>query len=73
MKDRKASARDEKLKQETNPDKTAKLGRDIQARIGEQLRAMYGDVVDQGVPDRFVDLLNQMDKPRKGDKGGNSE
>ncbi len=73
MKDRKASARDEKLRQETNPDKTAKLGRDIQARIGEQLRAMYGDVVDQGVPDRFVDLLNQMDKPRKGDKGGNSE
>ena len=73
MKDRKASARDEKLKQETNPDKTAKLGRDIQARIGEQLRAMYGDVVDQGVPDRFVELLNQMDKPRKGDKGGPSE
>lgn len=73
MKDRKTSARDEKLKQETNPDKTAKLGRDIQARIGEQLRAMYGDVVDQGVPDRFVELLNQMDKPRKGDKGGNSE
>ncbi|SDB15611.1 NepR family anti-sigma factor [Bauldia litoralis] len=73
MKDRKTSARDEKLKQETNPDKTAKLGRDIQARIGEQLRAMYGDVVDQGVPDRFVELLNQMDKPRKGDKGGTSE
>jgi hypothetical protein len=41
----------------------AKLGRDIQAKIGQQLRALYDDVVNQGVPDRFADLLSRLDKP----------
>lgn len=40
----------------------AKLGRDIQAKIGQQLRALYDDVVNQGVPDRFSELLNRLDK-----------
>jgi hypothetical protein len=39
----------------------AKLGRDIQSKIGQQLRAIYDDVVNQGVPDRFSDLLQQLD------------
>jgi hypothetical protein len=38
---------------------SVKLGRDVQAKIGQQLRAiMYDDVVNQGVPDRFTELLN---------------
>jgi hypothetical protein len=40
----------------------ARLTRDIQIKIGQQLRAMYADVVDQGVPDRFVELLTQLDR-----------
>jgi hypothetical protein len=40
----------------------ARLTRDIQIKIGQQLRAMYADVVDQGVPDRFVELLGQLDR-----------
>jgi hypothetical protein len=40
---------------------SAKLGRDIQVKIGQQLRTMYDDVVKQGVPDRFIELLNQLD------------
>jgi hypothetical protein len=39
-----------------------RLGNDIQSRIGQQLRTMYDDVVKQGVPDRFVHLLNRLDK-----------
>jgi hypothetical protein len=39
------------------------LGRDVQAKIGEQLRALYDDVVGQGVPDRFADLLKRLDEP----------
>ena len=39
------------------------LNREIQARIGDQLRAMHDDIVNQGVPDRFVDLLARLDKP----------
>jgi hypothetical protein len=44
-------------------DRDATLGRDIQAKIGDQLRAMYDDVVSQGVPDRFADLLKRLDGP----------
>ena len=43
------------------PSKPAKLGRDVQARLGQQLRAMYDEVVSQGVPDRFTDLLNRLE------------
>lgn len=38
------------------------LGREIQGKIGDQLRAMHDDIVKQGVPDRFVDLLSKLDK-----------
>lgn len=41
--------------------KPAKLGREVQARLGQQLRAMFDDVVNQGVPDRFADLINRID------------
>jgi hypothetical protein len=39
------------------------LNTEIQARIGHQLRAMYDDVVRQGVPDRFSDLIRKLDDP----------
>ena len=48
--------------------KPAKLGRDVQAKIGQQLRDLYGDVVEQGVPDRFVSLLDKIDGSSKKDK-----
>ena len=47
---------------------TARLGQDIQAKIGQQLRAMYAEVLDQGVPERFVDLLRRLDEERR-DRG----
>lgn len=43
------------------PDPT--LNREIQTKIGQQLRAIYDDIVDQGVPDRFADLLRNLDTP----------
>ena len=48
--------------------KPAKLGREVQARLGQQLRAMYDDVVSQGVPDRFTELLNRLDGNGNKDK-----
>ena len=42
-----------------------KVARDIQSRIGQQLREMYDDVVKQGVPDRFSELLRQLDEAGK--------
>ena len=36
---------------------------EIQSRIGHQLRAMYDDVVRQGVPERFAELIRRLDAP----------
>ena len=45
----------------TTPHKPeARLGREVQARIGQQLRAMYNDVVNQGVPDHLADLVRRL-------------
>ncbi len=48
--------------------KPAKLGREVQARLGQQLRAMYDEVVNQGVPTRFTELLNRLDGDGNKDK-----
>ncbi len=48
--------------------KPAKLGREVQAKLGQQLRAIYDDVVNQGVPDRFSELLNRLDGNGNKDK-----
>ena len=45
------------------PGKQGGLNAEIQARIGHQLRAMYDDVVRQGVPDRFAELIRRLDAP----------
>jgi hypothetical protein len=45
------------------PGKQGGLNAEIQSRIGHQLRAMYDDVVRQGVPDRFADLIRKLDVP----------
>jgi hypothetical protein len=37
-----------------------RLGREVQARIGQQLRAMYDDVVSQGVPQNIADLVRRL-------------
>jgi hypothetical protein len=35
-------------------------------RIGDQLRAMYDDLMQQPVPERFKDLLDQLDRAKAG-------
>ena len=45
-----------------------KLDSGSQKRIGDQLRAMYDELMQQPVPDRLRDLLDQLDK--NGQKGG---
>ena len=45
--------------------KKGRLGAEIQHKIGQQLRAMYADVVNEGVPDRFAELIQRLDKQDK--------
>ena len=40
----------------------ASLNSEIQSKIGQQLRAYYSGLIEP-TPERFVDLLRQMDAP----------
>jgi hypothetical protein len=42
------------------------LSPEVMDKIGEQLRLMYDEVVNQGVPDRFAELLRRLDAPTEG-------
>ncbi len=45
------------------PRKTGgRLSREDQRRLGDILQRMYDDVLHQGVPDRFRDLLNELEE-----------
>ena len=33
------------------------------AYLGRQLRAMYADIVAEGVPERFAEILRKLDEP----------
>jgi hypothetical protein len=41
----------------------AKLGNEVKAKIGQQLRLMYDEIVEQGVPERFAEILRDLDEP----------
>jgi hypothetical protein len=47
--------------------KANRLDRATRAKLGQQLRAVYDEVVNQGVPNRFADLLNRLDNEGKAD------
>ena len=55
--------KDAKASKSAPPGRQGGLNAEIQARIGHQLRAMYDDVVRQGVPDRFAELIRRLDAP----------
>jgi hypothetical protein len=73
MNSRKRSKQPDTTEAEQSQSKpAAKLGPDIKAKIGQQLRIMYGEVVSEGVPDRFVDILRGLDKDSE-DQGSQNE
>jgi Anti-sigma factor NepR len=41
----------------------ARVGPEIKVRMGQQLRVMYSDVMNQGVPDHHSELLRRLDAP----------
>jgi hypothetical protein len=46
------------------PASGAMLEGDLQAHIGRQLRAVYEEVVNEEVPDRFVKLLEELERKK---------
>jgi hypothetical protein len=50
----------------THHKREVRLGREVQARIGQQLRAMYDDVVKEGVPQHISDLVRRLSEQDDG-------
>ena len=48
-----------------NRKKAPKLNDLAVSQIGKKLRAQFDDVVNEPVPDRFVELLNQLEAAQK--------
>lgn len=42
---------------------TPQLDPETQAKIGQQLGKIYDEMVNQGIPDRFRNLLNHLEQP----------
>ncbi len=55
----------------TKRGKDASLGREVQAKIGQQLRAYYDGLIEPA-PERFVELLRQLEKPGGGGSSNGS-
>jgi hypothetical protein len=54
--------------QETDQNPLANLGPDITTKIGNQLSRMYDEIVNQRVPERFVEILRGLDRQGGGSK-----
>lgn len=39
--------------------------------IGAKLRALYSSIQDEGIPERFLNLLEKLDHAEKRDRAGN--
>jgi hypothetical protein len=44
------------------PTQGQSLEPDVQAHLGRQLRAVYDDMASQPVPDRFIQLLDALER-----------
>jgi hypothetical protein len=43
--------------------KKPKLGREVMAAIGRELRLLCAGIVAEGVPDRFAEIMRRLDAP----------
>ena len=43
-------------------DTSVKLGRDVMAAIGRELRVLYADIVVEGMREQFTETLRRLDE-----------
>jgi hypothetical protein len=61
------------VRDQSRIDQGPEIDSELQAHIGRHLKASYDDILSQDVPDRFLDLLSQLEAKESdnlGIKGG---
>lgn len=61
--------KDPSVRDQSRIDQGPEIDSELQAHIGRHLKASYDDILSQDVPDRFLDLLSQLEA-KEGDKPG---
>ncbi len=51
---------------DSDSDLVIKLDDSTQQTIGQQLKAMYSEIVRQPIPDQFLQLLDELERKEKG-------
>jgi hypothetical protein len=54
---------------QTHKKQKGRIPQNAQAHIGKQLRTYYDAVASEPVPDKFLELLNQLDKENSSEAG----
>jgi hypothetical protein len=65
--------KDPSVRDHSRIDQGPEIDSELQAHIGRHLKASYDDILGQDVPDRFLDLLSQLEakeSDKTGAKGG---
>jgi hypothetical protein len=39
------------------------VGPEVMAAIGRELRRMYAEIIAEGVPERFAEIMRKLDEP----------
>ena len=64
----KPSGRPPRAPRPANARRGAEIDDPVQKAIGDKLRAVFEEVVQQPVPDRFVELLRKLEQQERGNK-----
>ncbi len=58
-------AESKKTTDEPGSDRDAETEPQLPSAIGKKLKTLYGEVVEEDIPDRFLDLLDKLEKSKK--------
>ena len=57
------------MRDQSRIDQGPEIDSELQAHIGRHLKASYDDILSQNVPDRFLDLLSQLEAKESDETG----
>ena len=57
------------VRDQSQKERGPEIDSELQAHIGRHLKASYDDILGQDVPDRFRDLLEQLEAKQKNTDG----
>lgn len=61
------------MSQDRKPGDKAEIDQPVQAHLGEQLKRYFSSIVSEPVPDRFANLLDELEKRERSSREPDAE